>query len=544
MTGSRERSGLPGIPGGGAFRVGAGIFLSRVAGFAREAVFAYYFGATAVADVWRAALRTPNVLQNLLGEGTLSASFIPVYSAFLERGREQEAVRFAGAALGILAAVSFGLALAGIALAPYLISLFFPRWEPWMQDLAVRLVRVLFPMTAVLVVSAWALGVLNSHRRFFLSYVAPVAWNLAMIAVLVGGGTGLGLAAAGREADLAVLLAWGGLVGAVLQLSVQVPGLIPLLPDLPLSLGRRVEGVAEAIRAFWPVLLARGVVNLSGWLDLVVAHFLAVGAIAVLGYAQILYLLPISLFGMSIAAAELPELARGQQRDQGQLGERVAGALERNVLLLFGTATAFGALGDVFVAALFQRGEFGPASTVVTHAVLAGYALGLPASGSSRLLASAFYALRDTRVPARIAYLRVAVSLAASLLLMFPLDRIQVGELRLGAVGLALGASFGAWLEYFLLRQALERRIGPHAPPAGRISRIAVAAGLACLIGWGAKAYLGFSLRPGLLADLLLPYGQGWLLDPLAAAATATVFGVGYWGSLRVLVLREPPGKP
>lgn len=196
-----------------AFWVGAGIFLSRVSGVLRESVFAYFFGATAIADVWRAAYRTPNVLQNLLGEGTLSASFIPVYASFLEEGREEEAGSFAGAVLGILTTVAFGLALLGMALAPWVIPLLFPRWEPWMQELGIRIVRILFPMMAVLVVSAWALGILNSHRKFFVSYVAPVAWNLAVIGTLVGFGVFGGLGAAGRETELVVAMAWGALAG-------------------------------------------------------------------------------------------------------------------------------------------------------------------------------------------------------------------------------------------------------------------------------------------------------------------------------------------
>ena len=134
-------------PSGGrqAARVGAGILLSRLLGFVRDRIFAHYFGTSEVADAWRAALRTPNVLQNLLGEGTLSASFIPVYAEFLGEGREEEAGRFAGAALGILTVVAGGLALAGVLVAPWLVGLFFFQWSPEKQELTVTLVRILFP---------------------------------------------------------------------------------------------------------------------------------------------------------------------------------------------------------------------------------------------------------------------------------------------------------------------------------------------------------------------------------------------------------------
>ncbi|NIP56782.1 MAG: murein biosynthesis integral membrane protein MurJ [Gemmatimonadetes bacterium] len=518
-----------------AFRVGAGIFTSRLAGFVREAVFAYYFGATAVADVWRAALRTPNVIQNLLGEGTLSASFIPVYAEFLEEGREEEAGRFAGAALGILATVAFGLALAGVLLAPWLIRLLFFDWPPWMQELAVRIVRILFPMTAVLVVSAWALGVLNTHRRFFVSYVAPVFWNAAMIAALVAFGSWLGWEAAGRDAELAVILAWGALAGSVLQLGAQLPWVVGHLRHFRLSLGRRVEGVREAIRNFVPVVTARGVVNVSGWIDVILAAQLAVGAVAVLGYAQLLYTLPISLFAMSVAASELPELSRRREEARAVLAPRVRVALERIAFLLIPSALAYLFLGDVLTAALFQRGEFGEADTLVVYGVLAAYTLGLPASSASRTLSSAYYALRDTRTPARIAYLRVAVSIALGVSLMFPLDRFGVGELRFGAAGLALGASAAAWLEYALLRRRLAMMIGEHGPGRDALLRVAAAGIAATAVGVGAQLLLP---EPAGLARILggLPGLSAEAVEPLLRALeTVLPYGVTYLGVARAL---------
>src|SRR5690606_8816865 len=122
---------------------------------------------------------------NLLGEGTLSASFIPVYAELLEEGREEEAGRVAGAVFGLLVALAGGLALLGILFAPVLVSVFTPGFEGPRRELTIVAVRIIFPMTGVLVLSAWALGILNSHRRFFISYVAPVAWNAAIITTLV-----------------------------------------------------------------------------------------------------------------------------------------------------------------------------------------------------------------------------------------------------------------------------------------------------------------------------------------------------------------------
>jgi len=364
-----------------AFTVGAGIFFSRVSGFIRSVLLASFFGASGLMDVWVAATKIPNVIQNLLGEGTLSASVIPVYAEFLEEGREEEAGRFAGAVLGILMTVAGGAALLGMFLAPVFVPLAFFRWDPDKLALTTIVVQILFPMTAVLVVSAWALAILNSHRRFLVSYMAPVAWNGAIVATVVAMGFGFGWS--GRQLLLAA--AWGALGGGILQFVVQLPYVVPLLEHFRLSLDRTVSGVGEAVRNFVPVVTARGVVNIGSLLDVFVAGLLAEGALAALGYAQMLYVLPISLFGMAIAASELPELSRQRKAPASEVAPQVSAALGRIHFLLVPSMAAFLLLGDVFIGGLYQRGEFRSTDTPVVYAVLAAYALGLLASSGSRV---------------------------------------------------------------------------------------------------------------------------------------------------------------
>lgn len=529
--------------GGHAWLVGSGIFLSKISGLIREVAFAHFFGVSGQLDAFRAALRTPNFIQNLLGEGSLSASFIPVYARFLEEGREEEAGRFAGAALGLLAVTAFSIAALGIILAPVFVPIFFWKWAAWKQELTVNLVQILFPMTALLVLSAWALGILNSHRRFFVSYVAPAFWNIAMIAAMVGFG---GWLAWGVD-RLVVALAWGALTGGVLQLLVQLPWVVPVLENFRLSVDRSVTGVREAIRNLVPVVTARGVVNVSGLLDLYLASLLAEGALSTLGYAQTLYMMPIALFGMAIAASELPELSRNPDQISEVLVPRVRSALERLAYLLIPSVLAYLVLGDVFIAGLFEGGRFGAAGRTVTYAILAAYTLGLAASASSRALSSAFYALRDTRTPARIAYLRAGVSVAVGAALMFPLDRLSMGTgssaVYFGAVGLALGSALGAWIEYVLLRRALGRRIGRHGPREGRVARL-FGAGLAAVAVGAATKWLGGSLVPyheGVLADLISP--DSAIYAPFLAVGTALAFGVAYLAATRWLGVGVPLGS-
>jgi len=494
--------------GRGATRVAAGIFVSRVSGLARDRAFAFFFGSSDFADAWRAALRMPNVVQNLLGEGSLSASLVPVYAELIEDGREEDARRFAGATLGLLTVVAAGLTLVGWTLAPLLVDLFFTAWEEEKRALTVTLVRILFPMTGLLVLSAWALGILNSHRRFFVSYVAPVFWNVAMIVAMVGGGALYGLG--GRP--LVVALAWGALVGGALQLLWQLPFLVARAGRLAPSLDIRAAGVGEAVRNFTPVVAARGVVNLSGWIDLILAGRLASGAVALLGYAQTLYMLPISLFGMSVAASELPELSRMRDGATRALADRVSAALSRVLFYLIPSTLLFLGMGDLVVAALYQTGAFGVGETLATWTVLGAYALGLPASASSRVLSSGFYALRDTRTPARMAYVRVAVSTICGLALMIPLDQVALAHLRLGAVGLASGASVGAWIEFVLLRRSLGVRIGRHGPGYRRVLTFTLAAAAAVGVAWSLQARLDGSMHPILVAIVVLvPAGTLYL---------------------------------
>jgi putative peptidoglycan lipid II flippase len=284
-----------------AVLVAAGIFLSRIAGLIRQRVFAHYFGSSDAADAFQAAFRIPNFLQNLFGEGVLSASFIPVYARLLAERDEEAAGRVAGACGALLALLTSVLVLLGVLTTPWLVDLVAPGFEGDKRELTIQLVRVLFPGAGLLVTSAWCLGILNSHRRFFLSYAAPVAWNATVIAALVAVGGRVG------ETDLAMVAAWGSVAGSALQFLVQLPVVLTVsrgLKPLPGAAGGHVRSV---LVNFVPVVASRGVVQISAYVDEVLASLLPTGAVAGLVYAQTISMLPVSLFGMSVSAAELPK---------------------------------------------------------------------------------------------------------------------------------------------------------------------------------------------------------------------------------------------
>jgi putative peptidoglycan lipid II flippase len=506
---------------GGALAVGAGILLSRIAGLVRERVLASTLGLSAAHDAFRAALRIPNLLQNLLGEGVLSASFIPVYARLCAEGRDADASRVARAVGTLLALVATGLAAGGVLAARPLVDLLAPGFTGETRELTVRLVQILFPGVALLVMSAWCLGVLNSHRRFFLSYASPVVWNAALIGAAVVAAHRL----AGHDGDIAAWIAWGALIGSAAQFLIQLPTAARLIRSLRPSLAVRDPGVQSTLRAFVPVVLGRGSIQLSGYIDQVLASYLGAGIIAAISSAQILYLLPVSLFGIAVSAAELPEMASATGGDDARaavLRDRLRGSLRRVVFLVVPSAVAFVMIGRAIVALVFQTGRFTAADTEVVWIILAGSALGLSAGTQGRLLGSAFYALGDPRAPLRAALIRVAITAGLGYAFALPV-RAQLGySATWAAFGLTASAGVAAWVELLLLRRWLARRIGAVPVPA----RLGLGA-LAAAVVAGAIGYAA-----GLLAAAIdLP---GWLSHVAAIAG----FGVAYLG---IMILAGVP---
>jgi putative peptidoglycan lipid II flippase len=491
-----------------AVAVASGILFSRVIGLVRERVFAHYFGTSAAADAFRAAFRIPNFLQNLFGEGVLSASFIPVYARLRAEGRHEEASRLAEAIFALLFLVTSVLVGAGIFAAPWLIDAIAPGFHGETRLLTIRLVQLLFPGAALLVFSAWCLGILNSHRKFFLSYAAPVVWNLAIIAVLVWKGGNQ------TESRLAVTAAIGSVVGSGLQFLIQLPRVMRFLWPLRAHLQLGSEQVRAVTRSFTPVFFSRGVVQISAYVDSLLASFLPQGAVAVLSYAQTLSLLPVSLFGMAVSAAELPAMSSElgtEEEVASALRKRLAAGLQNISFFVVPSAVAFLALGDMIVSIIYRSGRFHGSDVTVVWRVLAGSAVGLLASTSGRLYSSAFYALRNTRTPLYFALIRVALTVALGYCCALPLPRMLGIDRLWGVAGLTFSAGIAGWVEFMLLRHALHRRIGT-APFSGvRLAKLWMAAALAAAIAYGVKQIFSAQRTLVLAAGVLVVYALCYL---------------------------------
>ena len=512
-----------------ALAVAAGILLSRLVGLVRDRVFAHYFGNSDAADTFRAAFRIPNFLQNLFGEGVLSASFIPVYARLNAERRDEEASELAEAIFSLLVLVTSVLVVAGVFATPWLIDLIAPGFHGDKRLLTIQLVQILFPGAAMLVLSAWCLGILNSHRKFFLSYSAPVVWNIAMIATLLWGGRHH------TESRLAVLLAIGSVIGSGLQFAVQLPTVTRFLWPLRLHIRFGTQHVRTVARNFFPVFLSRGVVQISAYVDAWLASFLGTGAVSALGYAQTLYTLPVSLFGMAVSAAELPAMssALGTPAEiSDALRQRLTQGLQQIAFFVIPSAVAFVLLGDVIVATIYRTGHFQGGDVLFVWGVLAGSAVGLLASTSGRLYSSAFYALRDTRTPLRFALLRVALTLSLGYLCALRLPPLIGIEPRWGTAGLTLSAGIAGWLEFLLLRRALDKRIGAVPSAKWRIARLWLIAIVAAAVGVGIKKVLPFQAPLLVGPSVLIPYGAIYL-------AVTQWLGIANMGAISRLLKRR-----
>lgn len=520
--------------GRAAFLVGTGIFASRLAGLVRQRVFAHYLGASLANDAFQGAFRIPNLLQNLFGEGVLSASFIPEYAGTLARGDRKAADELAGAVFGALSIVASIIVLAGVVAAPQLVGVLagggstfgalvkplqgilpaeFLKWlvvtgaSPREEALTITLVRILFPGAALLVFSAWCLGVLNGNRKFLVSYMAPLAWNAVMIAALLAFGPRRG------PFDLVVIVAWASVIGSAAQFLVQIPIVARVAPTVRPNFRFGLPSVRRVFRQFSAAFLGRGVVQISAFVDLALAYHLPVGTVSSIAYAQNLYLLPGSLFGMSVSAAELPAMSSAMGTDSeiaAQLRRRLNAGMERIAYFIVPCVVVFLALGDIVTGAFLQTGAFTRANTVWVWEILIGSTVGLLASTLGRLDSSTYYALRDTRTPLKFALVRIALTTVLGALFAFQVPGWLGLDPKLGAAGLTASAGIAGWVEFALLRRGLTRRIGR----TGLKARYVISLWIPALVA----AALGSIFR------LLIPTSRPLLL----AAFSLTTFSVVY----------------
>ena len=514
----------------GSLLVATGILLSRIFGLVRQMLLAHFLGQGNAADALNTAFRIPNFLQNLLGEGALSASFIPSYARLLGDD-DDEARRLAGAVLSVLLVSVAVIVLAGELATPWLMDVLVShKWTPEKRALTQTLVRILFPGAGIMVLSAWCLGVLNSHRKFLLSYASPVVWNVAIIGTIV-------LFARGQTQErFVVYAAFGAVAGSVAQVLVQLPAVFRVGGRIGPTAWGRARELPRVVKAFLPNVLSRGANQISALVDLFIASSIPItGAVTAISNAQVLYTLPVSLFGMAVSAAELPEMAR-ERGDAATIATalrlRLSGATQRLAFYIVPSALGFLTLGGVIASAVFQtpRGRFTPADSYFVWIVLAGSATGLLASTLGRLYASTFYALNDTTTPLRCGIIRVMLTAALGWLAAIILPPVLGLDPHWGAAGLTATAGIAGWVEFSLLRRSLCKRLGHFSLEGGELLKLWIAGLAAAVVGTVIRLAVAQHLPPIPLALLAVPANAvtylaitSWWDIPEAAVLTGRI---------------------
>ncbi len=505
--------------------VSAATLISRILGLVREMVQAYFFGAGMLVDAFTAAFRIPNLLRDLFAEGALSSAFVPTFTAERElRGREA-AWRLGNRILTALAIVLGGLAVLIAAFAPAILRVYVPGFTPEKMALAATMTRILSAFLAFVALAAVAMGMLNTCGRFFVPALAPAWFNVAAI-----GGV-LGLVPLFRAIGIPPIhsLAVGAMAGGMLQFLVQVPALrregFRFRPEVAFS----DPGVRRVAKLMLPATFGLAATQINILVDTILASSYGDGPIAWLQYAFRLILLPIGLFGVALATANLARVSRDAARgDTEAMRGDLASSLRAAALLTLPASAGLVALREPIVRILFEHGRFGPADTEMTSAALLCYALGLYAYSVTKIQVPTYYALGDTRRPVAASAVAVAIKIAANFALLALLPRFGIAAF----LGLALSTSLAAWTNFAILQRGLARRIGglrEHGVVRATVGVAALSVGMGAASGL-LHAWLERSLAGGGIAGEI-----GRLA--VAVAAGVAIFGAG------ALALRIPEAR-
>ena len=425
--------------------ISAATLASRILGFVRDMVVALAFGAGGVTDAFLVAFRVPNMLRRLLGEGALSTAVIPVFTDYSVNRPRAEFVKMLRAVLaaGLLA---LGTAtVLGIAGAPWILRVIAPGFEadPAQLSLAVLLTRVMFPYLVLVGLAALAMGVLNTHGRFFAAALGPALLNVGMIAAV--------LVLARHMQPPIVSLAIGVLVGGVAQLAAQLPSLRRCGMLVGPSRELRHPALARVARLLVPAVFGLASAQVGVFVNTLLASLLPAGSISFLYYADRIMELPLGVFGVALASAALPAMSRAAAvGDARGVGATLTFALGLSFYVTVPATVGLVLFRTPIVRVLFERGQFTAADTVATAQALAWYAVGLVAFSGAHIAARAFYAVHTPGVAVKLGMLAVAVNVAAAVTLMGPLAHS----------GLALASSIGAYVNFVALAWVARARFG------------------------------------------------------------------------------------
>ena len=426
--------------------VGLSTMISRIFGFLRDMVVAAFFGAGLTTDAFFVAFRIPNMLRRLIGEGSLTVSFVPVFTEYLNKKTKEEALELANVVFTTLSIILVVVSVAGVLFSPLIVTVMAPGWyikNPTHYHLTVFLNRLMFPYIFFMALVALCMGILNSLRHFAAPALSPVILNICMILAT--------LLLSGFFQEPIIALVVGVMIGGVLQLAIQWPFLVKLGVKLKPDFNFRHPGLKKIGSLFFPAAFGASIYQINIFIATILASLLPTGSVSYLYYADRIVELPLGVFAIAVGTATLPsfseQVAKG---DFDELQKTISFSLRLILFVTIPATIALIALRIPIISVLFQRGAFDIQSTFLTAKALFYYAVGLWAFSVIRVIVSAFYSLQDAKSPMKAAIVALLVNAVFSVILMFPLKH----------GGLALATSIATSVNVIMLSVILKKRIG------------------------------------------------------------------------------------
>jgi putative peptidoglycan lipid II flippase len=423
--------------------VGTATLLSRVLGYIRDAMIAWFFGAGFSSDAFIAAFRIPNLLRRLFAEGSLSSAFIPVFTQYIVQRSQPEAFHLARSALRLLSVILLLTTVVGILLAPWIVKSVAPGFIGDKYSLTLSLTRLMLPYIFFIGLVALCMGILNVLGHFAAPALAPALLNISIIGSVLIIAPSLSIPVVG--------LAVGVLIGGVLQLALQLPVLVRKGFRFWQKAELRHPGLKQVGTLIPPVIVGGAVYQINIVIGTILGSLLAEGSVTYLYFADRLVQFPLGVFAIATATAVLPSLSRqAAAADFEALKDTFGHALKLVFFLSIPAMVGLIVLRQPIVALLFQRGQFDAQATQLTAQALLYYSLGLGAFSAVRIVAATFFAIQDTRTPVKMAGLSILANTILGAVLMQPLDH----------GGLALATSLASILNLGLLVRALKNKLG------------------------------------------------------------------------------------
>jgi len=483
--------------------IGTGTLLSRIFGFLRDMVIAYFFGAGIATDAFFVAFRIPNLWRKLVGEGSLTISFIPVYTEYLTNRTEDESTEVTHIAFTIAGLLLLVVTAAGILFSPILMRIIGPGFlkDPLEFQLIITLNRIMFPYIFFMGLFALCMGILNSLRHFFAPAFAPVFLNICIIVSI--------LYFYQNFQKPVMALAIGVLAGGLIQFLFQIPFLLKRRISFRFNFNFRHPAIKRIGFLMIPGLIGTAVYQINVFVDTIFASFLPRGSVSYLYYADRLMEFPLGIFAIAIGMAALPSLSLlASQENKEEFKRTLSFAFRLVSFISIPAMVGLIALKTPIFNLLFQRGRFDYFATEMTAKALLCYSVGLWAIAGVRVIAPAFYSLQDTWTPLKIAMICLGANVILNSILIYPLKH----------AGLALATSLSSILNLVLLSRKLNLKLGGVDVKKNIYSLLKI---LLCSIPMGLVAYLICSLGNWTVA--------GNIIEKVFLMGLAIVIGLGIY---------------